>query len=118
MNLRASLFASTLAALALVASAAPAQTAAIQFDVVTSYLIQANPNYPTNPPFLQVVGVEHGQTASSTRIFTSSYAPIEEACERAVIQMINRPGRFMLEVLPQQTSGTTNYIYHCALIAK
>jgi len=113
-------FATTLVALGLVTADAPAQSApsSITYDVMTSYVVQL-PIFSNNAPALQLVGVEHGQAASSTKLFTISNAAVQTSCERATIQMINRPGRFTLEIGTQPSLvATIPSIVSCGLVQR
>jgi hypothetical protein len=104
MKLRSLIFAATtLATLPLLDGSARAQAAGgTTYDVVSSYQMSSS-------IYVTVTGVVHGQSAASTTEFTVQ-SGVKDQCERMLLVMMNRPGRFQL------TFDQTN-AYHCSLTA-
>jgi hypothetical protein len=81
------LAASVLAALPLVESDAAAQSTDTTYDVISSYKTSGT-------SYIYVTGVVHGASASTTVQYWASEDPVFESCQRMLLVMLNRPGRF------------------------
>jgi hypothetical protein len=95
--LRLAALASTVFAFAFAPSTSSAQSTTTRtWDVVTEYTVDTG----STPPRLEFVGVVSGATVSSSMIltFSSNYVDLGTACQRELIQMVNRPGRFQFVV--------------------
>jgi hypothetical protein len=117
--MRLALFASAVLAIVLSPSASSAQSSSIlTYDVVTEYSVAIG------SPNIAVVGVVSGASAPSSMnlLFQSSAsAALIESCERDVVQMINRPGRFQFAVDTGSAipiNATYVYVQKCTLRQK
>jgi hypothetical protein len=97
----------------LVASDALAQATPnpIVFDTIDSYRMQYGGSGTISWAF--VTGVQHGQSAASSLTLRFDATENGQACERAFIQMANRPGRFTVSVYLDGDSSAT-----CAVAPK
>jgi hypothetical protein len=77
-------------------------TGGTTYDVVSSYQM-------SNSAYTYVTGVVHGQTATTTTTFVLNTG-VRDQCERMLLVMVNRPGRFQL------TFDAVN-TFHCTLTA-
>src|SRR5438105_2204659 len=95
MKFRSALLASTVLAFAFAASDTSAQSTTERvYDVVTEYTVT---------DWIAFTGVLSGASAPSSitlRAGTGSFVPLHESCERALIQVVNPPGRLACVVGP------------------
>jgi hypothetical protein len=94
MRLRHAVLSSLAAAvLTLAHGRADAQTSPPTFDAVTAYTASSNT--------FTVVGVQHGASASSTMSFSfgAQQSVAAQSCEKQLLIMLNRPGRFSITIL-------------------
>jgi hypothetical protein len=90
--------------------------AQVTFTAVTSYITQPTVSSQTQYG-VTITGIQTGQSAASTVSFATMSAGggiqgnspatvVAESCERQLLVMLNRPGRFSLGMVLNQTSVT------------
>ena len=96
----------------------------VLFDAVTSYSLIDNGSFQ---PVITITGVQHGASAPSTLLFSDGSTSSNpnfywQSCEKQLLVMANRPGRFSLGVAyygttPPATGTSTDVLalYGCAL---